>query len=110
MPRNDAGRGKVLPLLCASGPQLYVQGGKPSLAFPRGFHLANQRYSSNPRNLAVECAEGQGSESRSRKWAGPRPPRLIRPGQQGRDLALRLNWRLYSSELGVERQTAFLRV
>lgn len=106
MPRNDAGRGKVLPLLCASGPQLYGRGGRPSLAFPRGFHLANQRYSSNPRDLAVACAKGQGSESRSRKWAGPRPPRPSRPGKEGRDLSvpeIRLA-RLYSPELGVERQ------
>lgn len=62
------------------------------LGFHKGFHLANQRRSSNPRDLVVECAKVQSSESRYRKWAGPRPPCLIRPGEEGRALALRKDW------------------
>lgn len=46
------------------------------LGFHKGFHLANQKRSTNPRDLVVECEKGQGSESGSRKWAGC----LIRPG------------------------------
>ena len=93
MLRSDAGRGKVPRSLCTCGPQLYGQGGRPSLALLRRFHLANCTCASNPRDLAVWCAEGKGSENCSGKWAGPRAP--TRSGEEGREcfyLYLKKRW------------------
>lgn len=94
--RSDAGRGKVRPQLCG-------QGGRPSLAFLRGFHLANCISSSNPRDLAGWCAERKGSENCSGKWAGPRPPQPQGRKGERSDPEIRLA-RLHSLGLGMGRQ------
>lgn len=84
MLRSDAGRGKkVLRSLRTYGLQLSGQGGRPSLAFLRGFHLANCMFlQSQGFSGVVRGREGLGELL----WEMGRSSAPTKSGEEGREI------------------------